>query len=142
MGSLVDILKSVAESTPESVTDNETNEVNELTHESPPWRRLYSSRASWWRSAGYSGAQAQRLAWSAVATDWYRSHGKRVPDGLCAGCGEPLSGAGVSLLPYGERAHADDEHKCIIAYGRRWKRAAAAALASHSISLPSRSQPS
>ena len=79
---------------------------------------------------------AHDMAWSVVAAEWHRLHGERVPTGICAGCHEPLAGAEVLLLPHGEHAHADADYACIVAYGRRWKGAAASALAQYGIRAP------
>jgi hypothetical protein len=49
---------------------------------------------------------------------------------------KPLAGAEVLLLPHGEHAHANPDYGCIIAYGRRWKGAAASALAQYGIPAP------
>ena len=76
------------------------------------------------------------MAWNYVAALWYRQHGAQVPADRCAGCGRPISSGDVLLLPHGERAHADREYGCIIAYGRRWKAAAAKALAVVAIPTP------
>jgi len=100
-------------------------------------RDLYEERAAIRQfDGGYTKDQAERLAWAEVAALWYRLHGERVPAALCAGCGEPISGHAVHLLPHGERAHADGNHACIIAYGRRWRSAAALALSAIGISTP------
>jgi hypothetical protein len=88
---------------------------------------------------GYSKEQAERLAWGEVAGIWYRQHGQRVPAATCAGCGKPISGRPVLLLPHGERAHADDNSRCSVAYGHRWKTAAAAALVVIGIPTPEES---
>jgi hypothetical protein len=77
---------------------------------------------------------ARDMAWSTVASEWYRLHGERAPSGICAGCRQPLAGTEEQLLPHGERAHA--ELTCVIAYGRRWKRAATKALAQYGIPAP------
>jgi hypothetical protein len=79
---------------------------------------------------------AQNMAWNTVAAEWHRQHGERIPAAICAGCGKPLAGAEVLLLPHGEHAHADPDLACVIAYGRKWKRAAAIALAQYGISAP------
>src|SRR5438105_3635407 len=105
------------------------------------WRYtdLYEERAAIREfDGGYAKAQAERLAWGEVAGIWHRQHGERVPGHTCAGCGKPLNGDAVLLLPHGERAHsaAGDEFKCIIAYGRRWKAAAAVALERIGIPTP------
>jgi len=87
---------------------------------------------------GEDRRRAEARAWNEVAAIWYRQHGEKAPGGLCAGCDEALgAGTDVLLLPHGERAHADDGYDCVIAYGRSWKKVAAAALASLGIPSPS-----
>jgi hypothetical protein len=82
-------------------------------------------------------ARAEARAWRDAAAIWYRRHGKHVRGDLCAGCGRPLDGtAGVILLPFGERAHAVNGYTCVHAYGLRWKRQAATALAAAGIATP------
>jgi hypothetical protein len=96
------------------------------------WRRLYSE--------ALAELRIPDRAWEKVATAWYVTHGTPISGSLCAGCGNPLRGAAaIDLWPHGERAHADDEYRCLIAYGRRWKRAAAAALVAHGIPAPAES---
>jgi hypothetical protein len=77
------------------------------------------------------------MAWHYVAALWYRYHGERAAATLCAGCDKPLSGAAEALLlPHGEAAHVGGGLLCIAAYGRRWKRDAASALARMGIPTP------
>jgi hypothetical protein len=93
------------------------------------WRRLYAEALA---DLGTPGR-----GWSKVALAWYVARGTPTPGDLCAGCGKPLNGAeAIDLWPHGERAHAGEGYRCIIAYGRRWKRAAAAALAPYCIPTP------
>jgi hypothetical protein len=102
------------------------------------WRAEYDERAAIYEFDGHqTRAEAERMAWNAVASRWYRECGERTPPNLCAGCGEPISGvAHVLLLPHDERAHSDEGYACIVAYGRRWKSAAADALSSFGIPAP------
>jgi hypothetical protein len=102
------------------------------------WRGEYNERAAIFEFDGkHTRAEAERMAWHVVASRWYREHGKRVSANLCAGCGKPLSGAPhVLLLPHGERAHSADGYPCILAYGRRWKSAAAKVLSAFGIPSP------
>jgi hypothetical protein len=93
------------------------------------WRRLYSE--------AITELGTPHRAWSKVATAWYVAQGTPTPGDLCAGCGRPLDGAeALDLWPHGERAHAGDRYKCTIAYGRRWKAAAARALSAIGIPTP------
>ena len=84
-------------------------------------------------------AKAEARAWHEVATIWYRQHGDRTRNGLCAGCGDPIGGTEVIALPFGERVHSglgDMAYGCLDLYGRRWKGAAAVALAAFGIPAP------
>jgi hypothetical protein len=144
MGSLVDTLKRIAENKQRQSPDNERNEINERTQEPMPrfdlvddLLALYEERAAIRQfDGGYSKPEAERLAWGEVAALWHRQHGERVPAALCAGCGKPISGQAVQLLPHGERAHADGDYRCIRSYGRRWKTAAAEALEAMGVPTP------
>ena len=138
MGSLLDTAKRIASRQKASVSEHELNEKNEISPREPgSSRRGYAERVLSWRRAGYGDEAARQMAWSAIAADWYRKHGERTPPEICAGCGEVLGDdTAVLLLPHGERAHAAGDDECIVMYGRRWKAAAAAALASWGISTP------
>jgi hypothetical protein len=93
------------------------------------WRRLYCEAIAEYRTAGH--------AWNKAALAWYVARGTPTLGDLCAGCGKPLAGTEIiDLWPHGERAHAGGDYKCILAYGRRWRRAAAAALAPYGIPTP------
>jgi hypothetical protein len=158
MKSLLDVLLDIKNS-------SVGNEIDELNETSPPGLRVISSnsfissfRTSKHRSAlnaaglyaryeeragivehdgDLDRAVAEARAWHEVAGIWWRQHGSRVWDHLCAGCGRPLGDSSdVLLLPHGERAHAGEAHQCVLAYGRRWKREAAAALAEIGIPAP------
>jgi hypothetical protein len=101
------------------------------------WRAEYQERAVAY-GLHRPRADAQRMAWHHVAALWYRHHGKRTAAGrLCAGCLQPLRKRdNILLLPHGERCHAAGDHRCVVSYGVRWKREAAAALASMGIPAP------
>ena len=95
---------------------------------------LYYERAAIFEFDGGEGrAKAEARAWNQVARHWHRQHGSPASDNLCAGCGQPIEGAPeVVLFPRGERAHAGNGSDCI----RRWKAAAAVALAAIGIPTP------
>jgi hypothetical protein len=77
--------------------------------------------------------QAAPAAYDRLISDWHREHGAPPPEGLCAGCGGPLSGNEAYGLHDGARLHDD---ACLIRYGLRWRSAAAAALARLGIAAP------
>jgi hypothetical protein len=117
--------------------ENPRSAVEPATLSAADWRAEYDECAGIAEFDGHrSRADAERMAWLSVANRWYCLHGEPVPAALCAGCRRPLSGSEVLLLPHGERAHVDADHGCIIAYGRRWKVAAAAALETMGIPTP------
>ena len=73
---------------------------------------------------------AARLAWGELECRWHRLFGAHMPEGQCAGCGEPIGGRAALSMGEGNRAHLDDAHglECVIAYGKRWRGVATAAL--------------
>jgi hypothetical protein len=53
-----------------------------------------------------------------------------VPRDICAGCRRPiLSGEETLELADDNRVHIDNDYQCLIAWGRRWRAAARAAVA-------------
>jgi hypothetical protein len=53
-----------------------------------------------------------------------------VPHQLCAGCRKPIDPADDEILDLADdnRVHIDTDHRCLIAWGRRWRAAAHAAI--------------
>lgn len=81
--------------------------------------------------------EAEAIAWREVAAIWYRERGKKISGQLCAGCEAPIANVPhVMVLPHGERAHSTNDRRCILLYGRRWKRQAAEALTELGITTP------
>ena len=101
-------------------------------------RHRYEERAAICESDGQQDRpRAESRAWHEVAAIWYRQNGTRTRSDLCAGCGKPISESDeVLLMPHGERAHAGQVQRCVIAYGRRWKTEAAIALMAIGIPSP------
>ena len=101
-------------------------------------RHRYEERAGICEFDGHQDRpRAESRAWHEVAAIWYRQHGNKTPDHICAGCGKPLGDSDVVwVMPGGERAHAGTVQRCIIAYGRRWKTEAADALMAIGIPSP------
>jgi len=77
--------------------------------------------------------QAAVAAFDRLVSDWHREHGAPPPEGVCAGCGGPLSGSEAYSLHDGARLHGD---ACLARYGERWRAAAADALARLGIARP------
>ena len=95
------------------------------------WRHWYQERLRWQRqlakAAGRSDASAQALAYGEMQLAWHNRHGERSDPSRCAGCGGSIaSGRIVETLADRSRVHASNE--CWIAYGKRWRAAAARGL--------------
>jgi|HubBroStandDraft_6_1064221.scaffolds.fasta_scaffold07060_3 hypothetical protein len=94
------------------------------------WLDLFNERAAHRQfDGGYSRAEAERRAFNEMILEWQARHGGR-PDPLrCVGCGDELPANSGLALTDGARVHFDVRGvNCIIAYGRKWRAAAAAAL--------------
>jgi hypothetical protein len=108
------------------------------------------SERAWWHShftirtidrelgGTRSHAEAARLAWGELECRWHRLYGARLPEWRCAGCGSPIGGWRALPLGDGNRVHLDDARglDCVIAYGERWRGAAARALAAMGLDPP------
>jgi hypothetical protein len=64
-------------------------------------------------------------------TRWHLDHGERAGHQLCAGCRKPIDPADDEILDLADdnRVHLADGYRCLIAWGRRWRAAARAAIA-------------
>ena len=62
--------------------------------------------------------------------EWHRRYGDPPDLFRCAGCGDDMPNKGGMALSDGTRVHFDAVRRadCIIAYGQKWRGAAAAAL--------------
>ena len=76
------------------------------------------------------------MAWGETLAAWHKTHDEPPPRALCAGCGEPVSGAEIMEFWDGARVHLAPRYGCLIAYGRRWRAAAAETLANMGILPP------
>jgi hypothetical protein len=72
--------------------------------------------------------EAHTLAYGEAQCLWHEQYGQRPDPHCCAGCGEPIGRSALFALPDGARVHDGAELRCLIAYGDRWRRAAADAL--------------
>ena len=95
------------------------------------WRDFFEERAA--RRGFYGGrsrADAERLAFGEMILEWHRRYGARPDPFRCAGCDDDMSSKDGTALSDGARAHFDAVRRvdCIIAYGQKWRGAAAAAL--------------
>ncbi len=118
-----------------SDTASAHREASQALWDAPDWMAFYDERAAIREYDGHhSRAAAEQFAWSELQCEWHRLHGERSPDWQCAGCGKPVSGSPASILPDGARVH--DGLACLIAYGKRWRSAATAALVKMGLSKP------
>jgi hypothetical protein len=102
-----------------------------------PETRNFAEDPAWWRDqleeraairqfdGGFSRAEAERLAWEDLQHCRHRLCGERISPDLCAGCRQPIDPARALTLDDGCAVHLG----CVTRYGRRWREAAAAALA-------------
>jgi hypothetical protein len=99
------------------------------------WRVYYLERAAIREFDGLLPRQeADRRAWRETANRWWHEHGSRSAPGICCGCGKPVSLADAIPLPHEQRVC---DANCMAAFGRRWLREAAEALARFGIPAPS-----
>jgi hypothetical protein len=98
------------------------------------WRTYYLERAA---IREYDGllprAEADRRAWRETANRWWHTNGSRSAPGICCGCGKPVRLADAIPLPHEQRVCDAD---CMAAFGRKWLREAAEALAKFGIPTP------
>jgi hypothetical protein len=105
------------------------------------WRDLYQERAQE-RAAireydgGYSRSEAELLAWRELEWRWHMAHCQAAPDGVCAGCQQPLGSEDVILLVDRNRVHNRSGHVCLIEYRQRWRDVATKALISIGLRPP------
>ncbi|WP_448206658.1 hypothetical protein [Azospirillum sp. sgz302134] len=109
-----------------------------LQAEPADWGRWFD-REVMARAPVMGWAAAERRVWGIALDLWHRLHGARPDPHRCAGCGEHLDGAKAFVLPDGALVHDDGRLlRCLNAYGRRWRRRAAAALAAVGLAAPER----
>jgi hypothetical protein len=107
------------------------------------WRRRYdeslareiemATRRDRWANAAECKALAKRVAWGTVEVRWHLEHGEHPGPDRCAGCDDLIDeGRGIELAD-GARVHIAHGDACIIAYGRKWRGAAATGL--HAVGL-------
>jgi hypothetical protein len=97
-----------------------------VTGYGPEWRRWFSLLVEQKKELGHPPAFAARLAYGEALTVWHLHHGDRPDPPCCAGCGDPVANP-VHTLPDGALICPADD--CLIAYGEKWRAAAASALA-------------
>jgi hypothetical protein len=106
------------------------------------WRDQYEERSRHRELGGRRcRTEAELLAWSELQWRWHKQHGERVPPGICGGCRKPIRLAENIPLIDGTHVHGGDRHDCLIAYGRRWRWAAANALTAMGLMPPQEEPP-
>jgi hypothetical protein len=101
------------------------------------WRDEFEERAAIREYDGhYTRAEAERLAWGELENRWHREHGERLSADICAGCRRPIGNAEALDQIDGNRVHADRDHSCLIAFGKRWRGAARRALLNMGLNPP------
>jgi hypothetical protein len=108
--------------------------------EAPCWRRRFVIRTIERELGGYrSHPDAELLAFGDMTVEWHRRHGVRPDPRRCAGCDDELPDfAGIVVDRDNVRVHFDAVRRdeCIIAYGQRWRGAAARALIAMGLPVP------
>jgi len=89
------------------------------------WRAWHEATAAKWMLRGHSKAAARRMSWGEACNLWHGRHGAKASRDSCAGCGKPLAGPAVIVLPDAARVHGQD---CLVSYGHAWQTAATAGL--------------
>ncbi len=101
------------------------------------WRSRLEYHGKRYRALNHDAGTANALANGNLLNEMHSAivH-KQPPDPtLCAGCGELLDGD-VLNLGDGALVHGRDGHKCLISYGRKWRKQAADRLAQLGIDVP------
>jgi hypothetical protein len=100
------------------------------------WQERYVARSLAWAACrARLWHEAQRLAWGELQCDWHMQHGTRLPAWQCAGCLRPIGGLAAIDMPDGNRVHLEPLD-CAVAFGKRWREAADAALAELGLGEP------
>jgi hypothetical protein len=109
--------------------------------EAAQWRRHFIIRTidRELRGARFH-AEAARLAWGELLSEWHKRHGRRWPASQCAGCGRPLGGIRALGLADGSRLHLD-KLDCLLSFGERWRNEATAGLRALGLDPPAGAVP-
>jgi hypothetical protein len=96
------------------------------------WQHFYEAQAFYQRrmaaKAGRPAPHALVLAYGHLILAWHDRHGARPNPEACAGCGVVFTGAPGAVEKLADGAHVHTGNECIVTYGGRWRRAAAAGL--------------
>ena len=77
---------------------------------------------------GWYAFQRVPVAFHECVHRWHLINGKAPDARYCAGCGNVTANHATMHLPDGAVVHSDPEHKCLRAYGDKWRGTAEAAL--------------
>ncbi len=101
------------------------------------WRERLQVHQGRRRNLGYDVTTANALAAGEVLNEYHFALTATDPPDptICAGCGESLAGPSLDL-GHGARVHDRDGHRCLITYGRKWRKQAADRLARLGIEVP------
>ena len=90
---------------------------------------------------GWYALQRVPVAFEESVSRWHLINGKAADARYCAGCGNVTTNHATMHLPDGAVVHSDPEHKCLRAYGDKWRGTAEAALAEIGIKKTESSPP-
>ena len=100
------------------------------------WRARHREALVFWGTF-HTEREAAALAWGEMVALWHRRHGERLPPEICAGCRTPIDDAEVLTLAGGARVHIATLD-CLIAFGERWRGAAARSLTAMGLVAPTK----
>jgi hypothetical protein len=98
------------------------------------WRARHREALAYW-GALHPSTTAAQIAWGELLSRWHRLHGQRAPAWMCAGCHQPIGRLTALDLADANRVHLD-KLDCLLAFGERWRRAAATGLRALGLNPP------
>ena len=99
------------------------------------WHEQFTALTFAWGAGKRDWEAARRLAWGELQNEWHKTHGRRWPAWLCAGCERPIGVLDAIDLPDGSRVHFGPID-CMINYGLRWRGDAQRALIALGLTPP------
>jgi hypothetical protein len=108
------------------------------------WRDFFEERAAHLEiDAGYPRIEAETLAFNGCIAEWHLRHGALPEPGNCAACGGELDPQFGLFLDRGVRVHFGGAYEigCVVAYDRRCRDAAIAALRMLGVAPPKGFEP-
>jgi len=92
------------------------------------WSRWHGLLIRHYLDLHHDEPEATTLAYGRLINLWHDRYGQRPDLHRCAGCDGPVGSTNIFALPDGARCHDGAGLACLIAYGDRWRTAAAEAL--------------